>query len=87
MKAEDSPQVDARAEESGRNPGGAAPGAEANAPTHPRLSAELEGLMDAVVSRGNLMLAYEQYRATTPVCLMNRRMRNRTSGGVKGRRG
>jgi RNA-directed DNA polymerase len=28
-----------------------------------------------------------RYDATTPVCSMNRRMRNRTSGGVGGRRG
>jgi len=73
MKAEDSRQVDARAEELGRNPGGAAPGAEADATTHLRTKAESEGLMEAVVSRGNLMLAYERV------------MRNKGSAGVDGR--
>ena len=72
MKAEDSPQVDARTEEPGRNPGGAATGAEADTTPHPRTKAELEGLMEAVVSRGNLMLAYERV------------MRNKGSAGVDG---
>jgi len=72
MKAEDSPQVDARAGGPGRYPGEAVPGAEADATTHPRTKAELEGLMEAVVSRGNLMLAYERV------------MRNKGSAGVDG---
>ncbi len=71
-KAEDSLQVDARTEAPGRNPGGAVAGAEAATTTHLRLSAETEGLMEAVVSRGNLMLAYERV------------MRNKGSAGVDG---
>ncbi len=72
MKAEDSPKVDASTEEPGRTPGGAAAGAETDATTHARTKAELDGLMEAVVSRGNLMLAYERV------------MRNKGSAGVDG---
>jgi len=72
MKAEDSPKVDASTEEPGRSPGGAAAGAETDATTRPRTKAELDGLMEAVVSRGNLMLAYERV------------MRNKGSAGVDG---
>ena len=72
MKAEDSQKVDARAAEPGRNPGGAMSGAEADTTTHTRTKAELEGLMEAVVSRGNLKLAYERV------------MRNKGGAGVDG---
>jgi len=47
-------------------------GAEADATPHLRTKAELAGLMEAVVSRGNLMLAYERV------------MRNKGSAGVDG---
>jgi len=70
MKAEYSQKVDARTEAPGRNPGGAEPGAEAATTTHPRTKAETEELMEAVVSRGNLLLAYERV------------MRNKGSAGV-----
>lgn len=75
MKAEDSRQVDTRAEEPGRNPGGAGSGAEADVTTRSRTKAELErenGLMDAVVERGNLWLAYERV------------VRNQGAAGVDG---
>jgi len=60
MKAEDSRSVDTRAEEPGRNPGGAVAGAETDATTRTRTKAELSGLMEAVCERGNLWLAYER---------------------------
>ncbi len=72
MKAEDSRRVDAHAEGPGRNSGGAVSGAETDATTQARLSAESKGLMEAVVSRGNLWLAYERV------------MRNKGSAGVEG---
>jgi len=72
MKAEESRRVDARAEGPGRNAGGVVPGAETDATTHLRTKAESEGLMEAVVSRGNLMLAYERV------------VRNKGSAGVDG---
>jgi group II intron reverse transcriptase/maturase len=72
MKAEESQRVDARTEAPGRNPGGAEPGAETDTTTQARTKAELGGRMEAVVSRGNLMLAYERV------------MRNKGSAGVDG---
>jgi len=60
MKAEDSQAVNTRAEELGRNPGGAAAGAETGATTRTRTKAESSGLMEAVCERGNLWLAYER---------------------------
>jgi len=58
--------------EPGRNPGGVVSGAETDATTHMRTKAESEGLMEAVVSRGNLWSAYERV------------MRNKGSAGVDG---
>lgn len=72
MKAEDSRQVDACTEEPGRYSGGAVSGAETGATPRTWTKAESEGLMEAVVSRGNLMLAYERV------------MRNKGSAGVDG---
>jgi len=72
MKAEDSQAVNAGTEAPGRNSGGAVPGAETDTTTQPWTKAESEGLMEAVVSRGNLMLAYERV------------MRNKGSAGVDG---
>ncbi len=72
MKAEDSQTVDACTEVPGQNPGGVVAGAEAVATTHTRTKAGSDGLMEAVVSRGNLMLAYERV------------MRNKGSAGVDG---
>ena len=60
MKAEDSPQVDTNAEELGRNPGGTAPGAEADVTTRRRTKAESSGLMGLVCERENLWLAYQR---------------------------
>lgn len=60
MKAEDSRSVDTDKEASGRNPGGALSGAEADATTCRRTNAESSEWMDAVVERGNLMLAYQR---------------------------
>jgi group II intron reverse transcriptase/maturase len=60
MKAEDSRAVDTDEEEPGRNPGGASSGAETDATARLRTKAELSGLMEAVVGRGNLMLAYQR---------------------------
>jgi group II intron reverse transcriptase/maturase len=63
MKADRLRQVTTQAEETARNAGGAAVGAEADVTTRVRTKAELEqpsGLMDAVVERGNLMLAYQR---------------------------
>lgn len=63
MKAERLRQVTTQVEEPARNAGGAALGAEADVTTRLRTNAELEqprGLMDAVVERGNLMLAYQR---------------------------
>lgn len=63
MKADDSRQVNTGDEESGQNSEGAMHGAEANETTCLRTKAELEresGLMDVVVERGNLMLAYDR---------------------------
>lgn len=50
----------AQAEESGRNLEGADLRAEAESATHLRTKAEARGLMEAVVERGNLMLAYQR---------------------------
>jgi RNA-directed DNA polymerase len=63
MKAEDSRQVDTDEEESGQNPEGASRGAEADVTTRLRTKAEWEresDLMDAVIERGNLKLAYQR---------------------------
>ena len=60
MKAEDSRSVDTRAEEPGRNPGGAVAGAETDATARLRTKAESSVLMEAVCERGNLWLAYER---------------------------
>jgi hypothetical protein len=60
MKAEDSPQVDTRTEQSARNAGGADPGAEADVTTRLRTKAEPDDRMEAVCERGNLMLAYQR---------------------------
>ena len=72
MKADDSRQVDTGTEEPGRNPGGAACGAEAAATTRARTKAESSGLMEAVCERGNLWLAYERV------------VRNKGAAGVDG---
>ncbi len=75
MKAEDSRQVDTSGEEPGRNPGGAASGAEADATTGRQTKAELKqesGLMEAVCERGNLKLAYQRV------------VENKGAGGVDG---
>jgi RNA-directed DNA polymerase len=60
MTAEDSRAVDASAEASGRNSGAAGHGAEAIATTRTRTKAESSGLMEAIVERGNLRLAYQR---------------------------
>jgi len=60
MKAEETRQVPTSAASPGRNPGMAAAGAETDATTRRRTKAESSGLMDAVVERGNLMLAYQR---------------------------
>ena len=60
MTAEDSRTVDTNEGELGRNSGGTLSGAEMNATTRTRTKAELGGLMEAVVERGNLMLAYQR---------------------------
>ncbi|MGB9620445.1 MAG: group II intron reverse transcriptase/maturase, partial [Armatimonadota bacterium] len=63
MKAEDSQQVNAGEAESGRNSEGALHGAEADVTTRRRTKAEKArqgGLMESVVERGNLMLAYDR---------------------------
>jgi RNA-directed DNA polymerase len=60
MTAEDARAVDASVEESGRNSEAAAVGAETIATTRARTKAESSGLMEAVVERGNLMLAYQR---------------------------
>jgi hypothetical protein len=60
MKAGDSRAVNTRVEVLGRNPGGAAAGAETDATTRLRTKAESSGLMEAVCERGNLWLAYER---------------------------
>jgi group II intron reverse transcriptase/maturase len=60
MTAEDSRTVNTRAEELGRNPGGVAAGAEADATTRTRTKAESSGLMEVVCERGNLWPAYER---------------------------
>jgi group II intron reverse transcriptase/maturase len=52
--------VNTRAEELGRNPGGAAAGAETDATTRTRTKAESSGLMEVVCERGNLWPAYER---------------------------
>ncbi len=64
--------MDARPEAAGRNPGRSVAGAETDTTTHTRTKAEAEELMEAVVSRGNLWLAYERV------------MRNKGSAGVDG---
>jgi RNA-directed DNA polymerase len=60
MTAEDSRAVDADEEEPGRNLGGAWSGAETDATARLRTKAESSGLMEAVVGRGNLRLAYQR---------------------------
>src|SRR3972149_1470343 len=72
MKAEDSRKVNASGEEWGRNPEGALGGAETAAPTRLRTKAESSELMEAVVERGNLMLAYQRV------------VRNKGAAGVDG---
>jgi group II intron reverse transcriptase/maturase len=59
-KAEARRQGGAQAEESGRNPEGAASRAEAELSTGTRTKAETNGLMEVVCERGNLMLAYQR---------------------------
>ena len=63
MKAEDSRKANARLEDAVRNTAGTGLCAEAAPTTRRRTKAELEresGPMDAVVERGNLMLAYQR---------------------------
>jgi len=75
MKAEDSRQVNTGAAESGRNPEGAAHGAEMDVTTRRRTKAEWEregGLMDAACERGNLWRAYDRV------------IRNKGAAGVDG---
>lgn len=63
MKAGNSRQVNIGAEESGRNAEGVVSGAEADVTTRLRTKAQwaqASGLMDVVVERGNLMLAYDR---------------------------
>ena len=60
MKAEDSRPVNAGEAESGRNSEGVLHGAEGNATTRRRTKAELGGLMEVAVERGNLKLAYQR---------------------------
>lgn len=60
MKAEDSLQVNTKAEELGRNPGEDAFGAEAGVTTRRRTKAESSGLLEVVCERGNLKLAYQR---------------------------
>ena len=63
MKADETREVTARAEELARNADGAALGAEADGTTRLRTKAELERdsqLMEAVCERGNLRLAYQR---------------------------
>ena len=60
MKAEDSRRVNAGEEDSRRNLEGALHGAETDARTRMRTKAGLSGLMEAVVERGNLRLAYQR---------------------------
>ncbi len=63
MKAEDSRKADADLETAARNVAGAGIRAEAEPTTRRRTKAEWKresGLMEAVVERGNLMLAYER---------------------------
>jgi hypothetical protein len=63
----------------GRNPSAASDGAEAATATRGRTKAEVATqLMEQVV---------ERYPPALPESIMNRRMRNRTYGGVGGRRG
>lgn len=60
MKAEDSQRVDTNEQEPGRNLGGGDAGAETDVTTRLRTKAEPSGLMEAVVDRSNLWLAYER---------------------------
>jgi group II intron reverse transcriptase/maturase len=60
MTAEDSRKVDTDEEALGRNLGGASFGAETAATARRWTKAESSGLMEAVVGRGNLMLAYQR---------------------------
>ena len=60
MKAEYSQKMDTRNRGAGAEPYGAVLGVETDAASHLRTKAETEELMEAVVSRGNLMLAYER---------------------------
>ena len=60
MTAEDSRTVDTDEEALRRNRGRASSGAETDATTRRRTKAESSGLMEAVVGRGNLMLAYQR---------------------------
>ena len=52
--------MDTNAEQLGRNPGEAAPGAEADVTTRKRTKAGSSGLMEAVCERDNLGLAYQR---------------------------
>lgn len=72
MKAEEPRQVDANEEALGRNPGGALSGAETDATTRGQTKAESSGLMEAVIERGNLRLAYQRV------------MENKGAAGVDG---
>jgi len=60
MTAEDSRRVNTNEGEPGRNSGGTLSGAEVNATTRTRTKAESSELMEAVVERGNLRLAYQR---------------------------
>jgi RNA-directed DNA polymerase len=60
MTAEDSRRVDTHEGELGRNSGATLCGAEMNATVRTRTKAESSGLMEAVVERGNLRLAYQR---------------------------
>lgn len=60
MKAEEFRQGTAAAEAPGRNPCGAAYGAEVSTTTQRRTKAETDRLMEGVCKRGNLLLAYER---------------------------
>src|SRR3990172_3362983 len=59
-KAETCRKDEACTEETGRNPAMAVTSAEAESAKHPMTKAEEAGRMEAVVERGNLMLAYQR---------------------------
>ena len=72
----------------GRNPEGIGCGASDIAATRGILNQERRDLMEAVVERENTWTHVTVWsRAYVSKQYMNRRIRNRTSGGVGGRRG